>query len=103
MATPALKRLCALREGSLSSKLVRVSSRGTYIIHSYPRRKPETELMGIWRVVGHATGRPDSPPRVHHRHTHSIFPWKPLGNEEHAGSKSNASRTVSYHPMTKWY
>eukprot|EP00983_Pelagomonas_calceolata_P038367 1136786-Pelagomonas_calceolata.AAC.4 len=60
--TPA-KRPRALRRGSLTSKLGRVSRKGpqTYTRRSLPRRKPETELMRIWRVGCHAPERRGSP------------------------------------------
>eukprot|EP00983_Pelagomonas_calceolata_P045747 1139860-Pelagomonas_calceolata.AAC.1 len=59
------KRPCAMRKGSLTSKLARVSLKGPQAELVTTRRKPEIELLGIWKVVTHAPGRSDSPPALH--------------------------------------
>eukprot|EP00983_Pelagomonas_calceolata_P100564 1158582-Pelagomonas_calceolata.AAC.5 len=58
------RRPRAFRKGSLTSKLAK------------PRRKPETELLGIWRVARHAPGRPDSPSPALHRHAPRNPPFR---------------------------
>eukprot|EP00983_Pelagomonas_calceolata_P061976 1147077-Pelagomonas_calceolata.AAC.2 len=50
----------------------------TYTRHSKPRRKPETELVRIWRVVRYAPGHPDSPSPALHCHAPSIPPPSPM-------------------------
>eukprot|EP00983_Pelagomonas_calceolata_P073795 1152275-Pelagomonas_calceolata.AAC.6 len=45
------KRLHALRKGFLTSKLGSHQRAPKPKLDSLPRRRPETELMGIWRLV----------------------------------------------------